>query len=132
MATVLNILTRALQRINVVDSGEDADADDAESALAAYNEMLFSWVNDAVDVNHAEQTLTDTFVLDNKHQQGVIALLAVRLADDYDEDPTAKLLKDAEGGWIALQADYQVKEPPRFDAALTKLPSQRHYYRNGT
>ena len=132
MATVLNILTRALKRINVVDAGEDVDAGDAETALEAYNEMLFAWVNDNVDVNHAEQTLTDTFALDNRHQQGVIALLAVRLADDYDEEPTRKLLEDADSGWIALQIDYQVTEPPRFDAALTHTPSQRYYYRHGT
>ena len=129
MATVRDICTRSLRRINVTDAGEDASASDADAALESYNELFFGWVSEGVDTRPTELTLNDDFPLDRKHERGVIALLGIRLADDYDEEITAALARDADTGWRALQADFVLIEPLRSQEALQEMPSLRRFWR---
>ena len=129
MATVRNIVTRSLRRINVTDAGEEAAAHDADAGLEAYNELFFGWVSEGVDTSPSELGLNDTFPLDKRHERGIVALLAVRLADDYDQGVSPILARDADTGWRALQADYVYIEPLRSQEALQEMPSLRRFWR---
>ena len=129
MATVRNIVTRSLRRVNITDAGEEASARDADAALEAYNELFFAWVSEGVDTSPAVLGLDDTFPLATKHERGVIALLGIRLADDYDEEVTPILARDADTGWRMLQADYVYIEPLRSQEALQEMPSLRRFWR---
>lgn len=62
MTTVLDIATRALRRIGVLDSLHSPSAEDARDTIAALNEMLFSWKGQGVDLLlQAEFESGDTF-----------------------------------------------------------------------
>lgn len=128
MATVEDIVNRALKRAGVLDAIETASADDAQYALDSLNEMMAGWQAKGVDVNHNTLTLVSTFPLDDMHQAGVIALLAAELADDYGQPVSQRLSEAATAGWRALEADYCLPEPMRVDGSLAFTPSQRRWH----
>ena len=57
-------------------------------------------------------------------EAGVIAMLAVRLAEDYGITPGPVLLRDADRGEARLAAAFLHVPKASFDAALTRTPSQ--------
>lgn len=61
---------------------------------------------------------------------GLVAMLAVRLADDYGREVKPKTLLDAEKGWQNLLSYFIVPDQPTFDRGLSWMPSQRYvgYY----
>ena len=68
MATVQQIVTRALRRIGVVDALASPAAEDAAASLDALNEMLDTWIVRGIDTKFRQVftsgfALTDTFWL---------------------------------------------------------------------
>lgn len=202
MATVADIVTRALRRLRIVDATESPSAEDMALGVQALNDMLRAWAGQGVDIlQQSEYVSTDTFVffvpptdatavlvsalsyrgtwnastnspalasssgtqgyvykvstagattLDDvtswsvnefavfdgaewvkarsstRYESAVVALLAVRLADDFGSDPSAVVMSDANNGWIDIQAAYIVPAANPFDRALTRMPSQRY------
>lgn len=59
------------------------------------------------------------------HEANVIALLALRLCDEFGKPPTDMLARDARDAWNAIQADYIRVDQATFDAGLIRLPSRR-------
>lgn len=117
MSSSAQIVTRALKRLSLVEPGESPSAADAEDGLAALNAMLAGWAADGINVS-------PDVPLPAKHEEGVIALLAVRLASDYGREPSAIVYADAERGRTRLQSDYISAPLATFDCALTGMPSQ--------
>lgn len=79
----------------------------------------------------AEATSTGTYTLnftalpfDASLEGGVVAMLAVRLAEDYGITPGPVLLRDADRGEARLAAAFLHVPKASFDAALTRTPSQ--------
>lgn len=71
-------------------------------------------------------TLTFTALpFDASLEAGVVAMLAVRLAEDYGKTPGPVLARDAERGERQLEAAFLHVPKAKFDAALTHTPSQR-------
>lgn len=60
-----------------------------------------------------------------KHIQGIIAMLAVRVAPDYGVAVPDVVARDAELGWRAILADYVRPPAATFDAMLTLTRSRR-------
>ena len=60
------------------------------------------------------------------HEQGVVAMLAVRLAEDYGLEPRPLVLRDADKGWDSICGDFIVPGLAQFDDGLAQLPSQRY------
>jgi hypothetical protein len=114
------IVARALRRLKVIGAGEDPSADDAADGLAALNAMIAGWEADGVKVS-------GDVPLDARFEEGVVALLAVRLADDYGTSPSAGVVRDAENGWARLQAAFNHVPLAQFDTALRNMPSQRYW-----
>jgi len=114
------IVTRALRRLKVIGAGEDPSADDAADGLAALNAMIAGWEADGVKVS-------GDVPLDARFEEGVVALLAVRLADDFGTSPSAGVVRDAENGWARLQAAFNHVPLAQFDTALRNMPSQRYW-----
>jgi hypothetical protein len=115
MSSSAQIVTRALKRLGLVEPGESPAAADAEDGLAALNAMLAGWAADGMNVS-------PDVPLPAKHEEGVTALLAVRLAPDYNRTPNALVFADAEKGMQRLQADYISAPLAAFDLAL-RMPS---------
>jgi hypothetical protein len=114
------IVSRALRRLKVIGAGEDPSADDAADGLAALNAMIAGWEADGVKVS-------GDVPLDARFEEGVVALLAVRLADDFGTSPSAGVVRDAENGWSRLQAAFNHVPLAQFDSALRNMPSQRYW-----
>jgi hypothetical protein len=115
MSTSAEIVTRALKRLGLVEPGESPAAADAEDGLAALNAMIAGWEADGINVS-------PDVPLPAKHEEGVTALLAVRLAPDYNRTPSPLVFADAEKGMERLYADYISAPIAAFDSAL-HMPS---------
>ncbi len=111
MATAQQIATRALRRIRVVGSEDTVAAADMTSAVEALDAMIASW--------EAEGLSGDVLPLSGRFESGIVAMLAVRLADEYGKEPSPMLVKDATDGWSAIQAAHFVVPQSKFDQALS-------------
>jgi hypothetical protein len=112
-----DIATRALKRLGLVEPGETPADDQAEDALAALNAMLAAWEADGIAVS-------PDIPLPAKHEEGVIALLAVRLAPDYGKEASAQVYADASKGLSRLEADYISAPLATFDHAIVNTPGR--------
>lgn len=120
--TYRDIVEGALKRLRVINPRKAVEGVAASEGLDALNEMMHSWKGVGCDVDHETADLTDDFGLDDEHVQGVKALLAVRLASDYGMEISPGIVRDADMGWVALQAEFIDAAPdPEFDAGLTRL-----------
>ena len=110
MATAQQIATRALRRIRVIAVDETPSAADMDTSSEALNAMIASW--------EAKGLSGDTLPLDARFEQAVVAMLAVRLADEYGKEPTAVLARDADDGWSDLRAAFFAVPLSQFDAGV--------------
>lgn len=117
MSSSAQIVTRALKRLALVEPGETPSAADAEDGLAALNAMLAGWQADGINVS-------PDVPLPAKHEEGVVALLAVRLAPDYGKEAPVQVYADASRGMDRLYADYIQPPLATFDCALIGMPSR--------
>lgn len=128
MATAADIYTHALKRIRVVGAGEPVSAEDAVDALAALNQMMFSWKVGGVDTNHTTLLATDDFPLEPEFERGVIALLAVYLAPLWGKEADAQTQMDAESGWNSLLASYSPINLLTVDVGLQRVGDAMRRY----
>lgn len=63
-----------------------------------------------------------------KHEAGIIAMLAVRLCEDYGKAPTPVIARDADAGWNGILADFILPGNVQFDRGVQQVPSQRYGY----
>jgi hypothetical protein len=117
MSSSAQIVTRALKRLGLVEPGEDPAADMAADGLAALNAMLAGWAADGINVS-------PDVPLPAKHEEGVTALLAVRLSSDYPGSLTSRVQTDADTGMQRLYSDYISAPLATFDCALLGMPSK--------
>lgn len=110
MATATEIVTKALKRLRVVGASESPSAAQMQSGTDALNAMIASWEGEGLS--------GDILPLPSRFEQGIIALLGVRLAGDYGKSPDAVLVRDADNGWTSLQAAYFAVPQSTFDRAL--------------
>lgn len=61
MSTVLDIVTRSLRDLHVLQGNEDPDSEDAQTCLEQLNDMLYEWASSGVDILHQGFVLTDQF-----------------------------------------------------------------------
>lgn len=134
--TVSDLVTRALQRLFVVEGGESAEAADSALVLSAFNALVDGWFADGLTVV-ADETATvpvalvegtsyaldDNFPLLARHFEGVAAMLAVSCAPDFQADLTPSLVKDATDGRQRLDAAFMPSMVSTVDRALRRLPS---------
>ena len=110
MATATEIVTKALKRINVISGNETPDASDMADGKDALNALIAAW--EGVSLSG------DTLPLDKRFEQGIIAMLAVRLAEDFGKTVGPILARDAKEGWETLQAAFFAVPQSSFDRAL--------------
>lgn len=110
MATSVQIATRALRRLAVISADETPASADIEAAQEALTALINSW--------EAEGLTADALPLDARFEQGLVAMLAMRLAEEYGKTPSQVLVKDATDGWSAIRAAFFAVPMSRFDKAL--------------
>ena len=68
--------------------------------------------------------LSDAFPLPAQFEEGVTAMLAVRIAPQYGTDPSQLTLRKASDGENALLAAYMTIRPASADNGIIRMPSQ--------
>jgi len=111
------IVKRAMTRLRLLDANEDPTAADAANGLQALNAMIAGWTADGINISA-------DVPLPSEHEEGVVAMLAVRLADDFGATLTPIVVRDATAGMARLQSSYLSAPLSRFDTALLRgIPS---------
>ena len=126
MATINDIVLSALKRAEVVDAIEAPEAHQSARAVELLNDMMFALKGRGINVMWSTQTLVDTFPLAEEHKEGVQAMLADKLANEYGKQVATRVAIDASRGYDALVADYKIIRPLRTPDGLRRMPSQRH------
>ena len=121
MATVQDIITRALRKIGVGAVDETPSDADLAKGLVDYNSMIHAWTLAGVDLSHTDQVLTDTFSLGDAYQEGVVYNLAARMSPDY----TVPANFDADDWFRKFQAANMTIAKVTLDRALSEPPSKR-------
>lgn len=119
MATkVRDLITGALRRIGYLDAQEPLQAQDGRDCLTTFNAMLTAISRKGLDYVHLALTLNSTFPIGTapavgetspkqigeEHVEGLRAMLALRLTDDYaPEADTPRLRADSASGWAGLR-----------------------------
>jgi hypothetical protein len=123
-----DIVKNALRLIGVLPSGTDPSAEDAEDAMTELNGLLSEMEAADTHIGWSAQTLDDAFLLDEKHERGFAAMLAMECAPLFGVEPMANVVRRASIGAQLITAAYHAPEPLRVDVALQIMPSQRRYY----
>lgn len=85
MTTVNDIVTRAYRKIGVVASDEPMTADQGQIGEDALNMMMHGLVLDGIDVAWTDAALADDFAMDPAFHEGLVYMLAARLAPDFSQ-----------------------------------------------
>jgi len=105
MATAVQIISRSLRMLGVLAGGESPEAADANDALFALNAMLSSYVL-AHAPGFAELDLASQSPFPATHDEGITALLALRLASEFGVQTTPEVQAMATRGDNLLRAYY--------------------------
>ena len=129
MATARDIVNSAIYDLGIVEPGGSVPAADASTGLDKLNSMMSGLEAEGINLLWSDLTLNSTFPLENKHRQGVEAMLAVRLsaipAYSVSVNPEVKMM--AIRGKQLLAADYKISDKQRSPDGLLNFPSQRRY-----
>lgn len=126
MATAEQIAVRALKRLGIPGIGGSLAAEEMQDSLEALSAMLASWEAEGV---------VAALPIDDRFEQGVVAMLAVRVSEDYGKTVGQVLARDAAAGWQQIQAHYITPGTVEFDPALSRTPTRLYvesYGINGT
>jgi hypothetical protein len=110
MATQTQICERALKRIGIIQAGASASSVDVSDAAEALGAMIESW--------NAEGLSGNALPFDSRFEHAIIALLAVRISENYGAPVGTVLASDAKNGWAAIQAAYLVVPESKFERAI--------------
>jgi hypothetical protein len=113
MATANEIATKALKRLGLVNSGESPAAADVSDAVDALSSMIAAW--------DTRGFVGETLPLATRFEHGVVAMLAVRLAESYGKTPGPILLRDAADGEESLLAAFMPVRQAKVDNALISM-----------
>jgi hypothetical protein len=104
-------VTRALRLIGVLSPTEAAAAEDMVTGVEVLNSMLFGWIIDGIDLNHATVAQADELLIDAPYLDTVIHALASRLALEFgaavDGGVLARIDAIAEGGKTLLRSRFE-------------------------
>lgn len=115
--TVQEIIVAALRKIGVVRINDDPASDYLDIGLVALNMMIHGWEAFGVDLNHSDLALSDDMTITDAYHEGVVYLLANRLADEFDTDlPNQKFVRD---WWAKIRANYTASFESTLPPAIT-------------
>lgn len=104
--TVLELMSRSLRMLLVIDPGQTIGGAEAATNLPALNHMMARWEEDGVSVGWAPATnIANAVTAPDSALEGIAANLAVVLAPEYGVTPSAVVAAMADGGYRAIQRD---------------------------
>ena len=134
MSTISDLATRALQRLSVLVSGETIASADLTLCVDAFNGMVNGWFGDGLTpvadetattlvplVEGTVYTSSSDFPLLDRHFEGVAAMLAVSVSEDFETMPKPVLARDAQRAEQRIYAAFMPSMITRPDRALLRL-----------
>ena len=124
MTTANDVVTGAAKKINVIAAGETLSGQDAADGLQNLNDMLHAFELQGIFLGHTDLALAGTINLPDSHIEGLKAILAVRMAPEYEKEASMRvqmLASDTESLFITHYAEIPVMS---IDSGLTRMPSQ--------
>lgn len=126
MTTWNEMISSALQRIAVVQTGEAPSGSEYTDGIRSMNRMVAGWRLQGLYLPFSPVDTQDggsTVTFDEDELDAIEANLALRLCNDYGKRPTPLLVAEAGAGWNGLYAKHGQTLDQKVDAAL--LPSRR-------
>ena len=99
--------------------------EEAADGLDALNDMMNALELQGVYVSWDDKTLTDDFPLPNAHIQGVKAMLAQRLTEDFGKPVSSRLKLDAMAGFKGLRVQFNLFREMKTEKALLNFSANR-------
>lgn len=130
MTTARDIVTMALKDLSVVESGEEPAGGEATDGLDALNQMLASWIYDGIDLEFENLSLSSIVPYPDDHIGPFRYNLAVRLAPQFEVQPSVFVVKLADDGYLQLQRNYLDPDELGIDEALRTVYNPNGYYVN--
>lgn len=118
MATVTDLISRALRRVGVIAEDETATSSQSNDALDSLNDLLSSWMDEGIPINNGDLALTDTFPVDVSERRAVFLNLSIELASDYGRSVDAVTFEHAEDLKKVLMVKYSQIDESSFDDSL--------------
>jgi hypothetical protein len=104
MATAIQFVSAALEKIRVKDPGEDIDATDLATGIEELNDMLLEWHERGIWLGYTViSSGTDAVTLPDWTHRAVKAKLAVTLAERYGKEVTNALFDQADTGYRLIR-----------------------------
>ena len=129
MATAQDIIDGAFRKLAIIAANESPSAEDADFALTCLNDMCNGWAAQSIFTGFSTLTsLSDEFILEDRHVGAAKALLAEYMAADFGETVPETVKKQAYEGLLAIKADYRPIDTLQIDTGLQAMPSQRIYW----
>lgn len=112
MATVLDIVSRSLRILGVLDVNQSVKAGDLASAIVALNGMMRRWEADGTALGWATvEAGTETLPAPDEAHDAIAYNLALRLRSEYRVSLDPDVVAFARDGLAALQRDRLVEMP---------------------
>lgn len=106
MASIQNIVSRALRQISVIDARQPVQAVDMATGIEALNAMMARFAySGLIEEWTPVDNPSDTFALPAKDEDAIVSNLALRLASEYETEAPASVVAAAKGGIFALWRD---------------------------
>lgn len=126
MSTVSTITRRALRLLNVLDANEAPEAEQSDDAIAALNAMCRRWEANGMAMGWNDvANPADVMPSPAEADEAIAYNLALRLAPEYQAQPSAAVITFASDGLAALRRDRLVEMPPE---SCTDLPAGQGGY----
>lgn len=112
MATVHDVVKRALRRIQVINPVQSVSAADMQTGIEALNEMLTTWESFPLALGWQNVSDPDEEMPIPPEAEGaVVSNLAMTLAPEYGVEPSAVLIALASNGLMVLRRQYFAANP---------------------
>jgi hypothetical protein len=126
MSTVLQIISRSLRLIAVIDARTTPAAEESADALVALNAMVTRWEANGLALGWANADSTnDTLAAPLEAEDAIAFNLALKLAPEYGVTPSPRVEMDARESLAALRRDRLVAAPLTI---ASDLPSSHGYW----
>ena len=121
MATMSDIVGRALRKLRVVAIDEPMTADELADGLQQLNSLMHGLKAWGADLSYSDLAASDAFPLGPEFEEGMVYMLAGRLSPDYNAPAgSGREFKRL------IQAAYMVIPAVTIDTAIRYTPSQRY------
>ena len=124
MATARDLVERAYRKIGIVATDEAMTADQASVGMDALNMMMHGLVLEGIDVGYSDLLLAEQFSLDARFDEGIVYMLASRLAPDFSR-PGFDERRFKQG----LANAFLIVPDAEIDTALRRTSAQRRRWR---